>query len=79
MSNITFADKQDAWNFRVGERVSIPDPWGDVQSRPRGSVMVVERVDHVNGVVTLRSATRWERFARVLLTPVRWVMRRWLS
>lgn len=28
-STVTLADKGDVWNFRVSERVTLPDPWGD--------------------------------------------------
>jgi hypothetical protein len=76
--DVTFTNKTDAWNFRVGERVAIPDPWGG-DDKPRGGVMVVERIDRVNGIMTLRGATRWERVTRFLLTPLRWLLRRRLS
>lgn len=28
-ASVSLADPGDAWNFRAGERVAIPDPWRD--------------------------------------------------
>lgn len=75
---VKLVDQRDAWNFRAGECVVIPDPWNDGK-KPRSGLLVVEHVDRVNGVVTMRRATRWEWLVRFTLTPLRWLLRRRLS